>query len=184
MNVKIHKFIDGTVHVPNCGNQMRTWCSATCHSNSRFSRLMQEAKNSHSDSETYKHRFYLFLWASIVSWVGMAVVVSIADAICFDLLGLYYAVALEQVTLTSNYLSLLHVTCTLGYERRKDYGKQKMWGSIGFGIFGISAGYLVDVFSEGQSEKNYNCIFYIMLIMMIFDFIVSMTLKKVYRILK
>lgn len=28
-----------------------------------------------------------FLGASIVSWVGMAVVVSIGDAICFDLLG-------------------------------------------------------------------------------------------------
>lgn len=59
-----------------------------------------------------------------------------------------------------------------------------MWGSIGFGIFGISAGYLVDVFSEGQSEKNYTCIFYIMLIAMILDFIVSATLKKVYGIFK
>ncbi|XP_032671290.1 major facilitator superfamily domain-containing protein 6 [Odontomachus brunneus] len=149
VDVKISKF--DFVHIPNCGNQMRTWCSATCHNNSRFNHLMQEAKNSHYDSETYKHRFYLFLWASIVSWVGMAVVVSIADAICFDLLG---------------------------YERRKDYGKQKMWGSIGFGIFGISAGYLIDVFSGGESEKNYNCIFYMMLIMMIFDFIVSTTLRK------
>lgn len=59
-----------------------------------------------------------------------------------------------------------------------------MWGSIGFGIFGISAGYLVDVFSKGQSEKNYDCIFYIMLVAMILDFIVSATLRKVYRTFK
>lgn len=55
-----------------------------------------------------------------------------------------------------------------------------MWGSIGFGIFGISAGYLVDLVSEGQYEKDYTCIFYIMLIAMIADIIVvAVTLKKV-----
>lgn len=59
-----------------------------------------------------------------------------------------------------------------------------MWGSIGFGIFGISAGYLVDVFSKGQYNKDYACIFYIMLIAMILDIIVSATLRKVRRISK
>ncbi|EFN78694.1 major facilitator superfamily domain-containing protein 6 [Harpegnathos saltator] len=151
VNVRIRTFTDNIAHVPNCGNQMRTWCTVTCHDNIAFNHLLQEAKNSHNDAEIYTQRFYLFLWAAIMSWVGMAVVVSIADAICFDLLG---------------------------YEKRKDYGKQKMWGSIGFGIFGISAGYLVDVFSEGQSEKNYDCIFYMMLVAMILDFIVSTTLRK------
>lgn len=57
-----------------------------------------------------------------------------------------------------------------------------MWGSIGFGIFGISAGYLVDVFSEGRYEKDYSCIFYIMLIAMMLDIVVSATLKKVYKV--
>lgn len=71
-----------------------------------------------------------------------------------------------------------------GYERRSDYGKQKMWGSVGFGILGISAGYLVDVFSEEKYEKDYTCIFYIMLVHMIADIVVSATLKKVYKIFK
>lgn len=57
-----------------------------------------------------------------------------------------------------------------------------MWGSIGFGIFGISTGYLVDVLSEGQSKKDYTCIFYIMLAAMILDIVVSATLKKVRNI--
>lgn len=57
-----------------------------------------------------------------------------------------------------------------------------MWGSIGFGIFGVSAGYLVDVFSKGQYDKDYTCIFYIMLITMIMDIAVSATLRKVCRI--
>lgn len=54
-----------------------------------------------------------------------------------------------------------------------------MWGSIGFGIFGISAGYLVDLFSEGKLQKDYTCIFYIMLVIMVLDIIVSATLRKV-----
>ncbi|XP_014474838.1 PREDICTED: major facilitator superfamily domain-containing protein 6 [Dinoponera quadriceps] len=152
VEVKIRTIQDDSVHPPVCGNRMRTWCTVNC--NQIFvslNNLLKEAKKLNSDAEVYTHRFYLFLSAAIVSWVGMAVVVSIGDAICFDLLG---------------------------YERRKDYGKQKMWGSIGFGIFGISAGYLVDVFSKGQNEKNYDCIFYIMLIAMILDFIASATLRK------
>ncbi|XP_011314216.1 major facilitator superfamily domain-containing protein 6 [Fopius arisanus] len=139
-----------------CNNLVRTSCVASCPGVTVMEALLREAHAASSrvdedtgDQTTYQ--FHLFLWAAIISWVGMAVVVSIADAICFDLLG---------------------------DERRKEYGKQKMWGSIGFGIFGISAGYLVDVFSRGQGVKDYTCIFYIMLIAMIFDMIVSATLKK------
>ena len=54
-----------------------------------------------------------------------------------------------------------------------------MWGSIGVGIFGISAGYLIDHFSEGEDTKDYTCLFYLMLIAMVLDIIVSSTLKKV-----
>nr|XP_012227853.1 PREDICTED: major facilitator superfamily domain-containing protein 6 [Linepithema humile]XP_012227854.1 PREDICTED: major facilitator superfamily domain-containing protein 6 [Linepithema humile]XP_012227855.1 PREDICTED: major facilitator superfamily domain-containing protein 6 [Linepithema humile] len=146
INVKVYQFQDET---PVCGNLLRTPCNAICHDNSAFNHLLQEAKNSHTRHSTYQ--FHLFLWAAIISWIGMAVVVNIADAICFDLLG---------------------------YERRSDYGKQKMWGSVGFGILGISAGYLVDVFSKKTYEKDYTCIFYIMLVHMIGDIIVTATLRK------
>jgi hypothetical protein len=64
-------------------------------------------------------------------------------------------------------------------EKNRDYGKQKMWGSIGVGIFGISAGYLIDLFSKEDEIKDYSCIFYIMLIAMAFDILISSMLKKV-----
>lgn len=54
-----------------------------------------------------------------------------------------------------------------------------MWGSVGVGIFGISAGYLTDLISRGTETKNYSCIFYIMFVNMVFDIIVSTKLKKV-----
>lgn len=104
----------------------------------------------------------------------MAVVVSIADAICFDLLGSYHA-----LSHMATFIKLRLLRYVSGHERRKDYGKQKMWGSIGFGIFGISTGYLIDLSSKGKYEKDYTCIFYIMLVAMIADIVVSATLKKV-----
>lgn len=89
VDVQLHMFLDDAKHVPVCGDQLRTRCRATCHNNSALNHLLQEAEGSRNDMKQYTYHFDLFLWAAIISWVGMAVVVSIADAICFDLLGLY-----------------------------------------------------------------------------------------------
>lgn len=91
VDIRVRKFLDDfTTHVPVCGAQLRTSCTATCHNNTAFNHLLQEAKNAQSDTRHSTYQFHLFLWAAIISWIGMAVVVSIADAICFDLLGSYY----------------------------------------------------------------------------------------------
>jgi len=92
VDVQLRTFLDSTAHVPVCGHQLKTSCIATCHNNA-FINLLQEAKDSQIDRRHSTYQFYLFLWAAIISWIGMAVVVSIADTICLDLLGLYYAVA-------------------------------------------------------------------------------------------
>ncbi|XP_046411024.1 major facilitator superfamily domain-containing protein 6 isoform X1 [Neodiprion fabricii] len=149
--VKNATFSDNVVHTPVCMSQLRTTCSATCPDSSTFTRLLEESSERSSLSQTSTYQFHLFIWFAVVSWIGMAVVVSIGDAICMGLLG---------------------------EDNEKEYGKQKMWGSIGFGIFGISAGYLVDLASIGKLEKDYSSIFYIMLIAMALDVIVSSTLKK------
>ncbi|XP_050600988.1 major facilitator superfamily domain-containing protein 6 [Bombus affinis] len=151
MRIFTAKFSDNIPYTPFCDNYVKTSCLATCHDNPIFNQLLHEVDVPQNSTENSTYQFHSFLWATIISWIGMAVVVSIADAICFNLLG---------------------------NEGRKEYGKQKMWGSIGFGIFGISAGYLVDLFSEGKIQKDYTCIFYIMLVIMIFDIIVSATLRK------
>ncbi|KAG6800459.1 major facilitator superfamily domain-containing protein 6 [Apis mellifera caucasica] len=144
------KFSDA-IYKPACKHYVRTSCIATCYDNPIFNQLLYEIDVSENSTQNSTYQFYSFLWATVISWIGMAVIVSITDAICFNLLG---------------------------NERRNEYGKQKMWGSIGFGIFGISAGYLVDIFSAGKFQKDYTCIFYIMLIIMIFDIIISTTLRK------
>ncbi|XP_076170167.1 sugar baby transporter isoform X2 [Ptiloglossa arizonensis] len=146
------KFKDNIIHKPACENYVKTTCKATCNDNPPFHQLLKEVENSQTNTtQSSMYQFQLFLCITIISWIGMTVVVTIADAICFTLLG---------------------------NERKKDYGKQRMWSSISFGIFGLSAGYLVDTLSEGKFEKDYTCIFYIMLVAMILDIAVSATLKK------
>ncbi|XP_046815965.1 major facilitator superfamily domain-containing protein 6 isoform X1 [Vespa crabro] len=143
-------FSYGNIHRPACKKLLKTSCIASCQ-HPALNELLHESDNYDISPTDFTYQFHFFLWTTIVSWICMAVVVSIADSICFNLLG---------------------------NERRKDYGKQKMWGSIGFGIFGISAGYLVDIFSEGQFQKDYTCIFFMMLVFMILDIIMSARLKK------
>ena len=140
-----------------CNDQFKKFCELSCPKVPWVNKLLKLVANNsepniHKTKKIWTYQFYLFLWAAIISWIGMAVVVSIGDAICFD---------------------------QLGDKRSKDYGKQKMWGCIGFGIFGIGAGYLVDIFSKDEAIKNYSCIFYIMLIAMILDIVVSSKLKNV-----
>lgn len=57
------------------------------------------------------------------------------------------------------------------------YGNQRLWGSIGWGVFSIIAGFMVDSFSESDTNKDYTSVFYLMLGMMVLDLIVSFRLK-------
>jgi MFS_1 like family len=52
-----------------------------------------------------------------------------------------------------------------------------VWGSIGWGIFSMIAGFLVDETSKGQTEKNYAVVFYMALGIILIDFLVCTKLK-------
>lgn len=86
-----------------------------------------------SEAMQYSQFWYFFI-AVAFSWIGMAVVVSVGDAICFDLLG----------------------------KRHELYGRQRLWGAVGFGIFSLMAGSLVDYISGPTIFKNYTIIYYLM----------------------
>ncbi|CAH0559127.1 unnamed protein product [Brassicogethes aeneus] len=63
--------------------------------------------------------FWMFVIFMSFGSIGFNVVNSISDAICFDVIGDEY-----------------------------DYGKQRVWGTIGFGLTALIAGYIVDLFSD------------------------------------
>lgn len=82
------KFKDNIIHKPACENYVKTTCKATCNDNPPFHQLLKEVENSQTNTtQSSMYQFQLFLCITIISWIGMTVVVTIADAICFTLLG-------------------------------------------------------------------------------------------------
>lgn len=95
------------------------------------------------------YQFWTFFSLLMISWAAMAVVVSVGDAICFEMLG----------------------------DKPQRYGHQRLWGSVGWGSFSLIAGLLIDKFSEGRTTKNYAIGFYMMAGLILLDMVVSSKLK-------
>ncbi|XP_068633079.1 uncharacterized protein Sugb [Battus philenor] len=150
------KLPDGSIHYPNCLKKAAfdtdkelfyPSCNIECD-NSTINEWFQSASDSHNNTKQYTRQFWLFFLLMIISWIGQAVVVTFADAICFNLLG-------TQVSL---------------------YGKQRLWGSVGWGIFSLLTGTLIDRFSEG-AYKDYTVAFVLMFVFMFGDVVVSCFIK-------
>ncbi|XP_064212553.1 major facilitator superfamily domain-containing protein 6-A [Tribolium castaneum] len=90
--------------------------------------------------------FWSFIMLMSVGTIGFNIVNSISDAICFDVV-----------------------------DDQNLYGKQRLWGSIGFGATGLIAGYAVDLFSKNHT--NYAAAYVTMLICSMFDLLVCFKLK-------
>ncbi|XP_059489344.1 major facilitator superfamily domain-containing protein 6-A isoform X2 [Neocloeon triangulifer] len=132
--------------IPYCNAQISTSnCHVTCKEP-----VVNEVLHVRTEEASAKSwSFIYFAFLMLTSWISMAVVVSIGDAICFELLG----------------------------SKPANYGKQRVWGSVGWGIFSVLAGFLVDEFSQGRTEKDYSVVFYMCLIILSVDFLFCTRLK-------
>uniref|UniRef100_A0A8D8M315 Major facilitator superfamily domain-containing protein 6-A n=2 Tax=Cacopsylla melanoneura TaxID=428564 RepID=A0A8D8M315_9HEMI len=136
-----------TSHIPTCTSPIDIpGCSVSCDSNEIMSYL-----STLQDDVTDTYQFWLFFAFLSLSWIGMAVVVSLGDTICFELLG----------------------------TEPQKYGKQRLWGAVGWGMCSLLAGFLVDHFSSSALNKNYTPVFYLMLAILLFDTFVSSKIKNV-----
>lgn len=138
-----------TLYCPKDKPMFQSSCQMDC--NDKFFReLLPDSTVINTSSAVALPEFWFFFGLLIISWVGMAVVVSIGDAICFGILG----------------------------DRHHLYGRQRLCGSLGWGIFALLAGLLVDTMSkEGSLDKNYTIVFWMTLIIMGFDMLASTKLK-------
>ncbi|XP_077266783.1 major facilitator superfamily domain-containing protein 6-like isoform X1 [Temnothorax americanus] len=94
------------------------------------------------------------LYTSITFWgfvllmslgnIGFNVSNCISDAICFDVLG---------------------------EGGQMGYGRQRVWGTIGFGVAALLAGYAVDLWSQGEIYKTYTPAFLLVFIFTCIDLI-------------
>ncbi|XP_033342281.1 major facilitator superfamily domain-containing protein 6 isoform X2 [Megalopta genalis] len=108
------------------------------------------------DNFNDKHCLYtsITFWGFIILMslgnIGFNVCNSISDAICFDVLG---------------------------EGGQMSYGRQRVWGTIGFGIAAFLAGYAVDYWSEGKMIKVYTPAFLLIFIFSFFDILCCRKLK-------
>lgn len=58
-------------------------------------------------------------------------------------------------------------------DKHENYGKQRCWGSISWGMFSIFGGILVDYFSDSDIHKNYVPIYYLCLALIICNFVIA-----------
>ncbi|CAB3226044.1 unnamed protein product [Arctia plantaginis] len=146
-----------TTHYPSCASPsahkhkselFQSTCDIRCD-DAVVNEIIEAATDSQtSGSSQYTSLFFIFFFLMITSWVGQAVVVTFADAICFELLG----------------------------SKVSHYGKQRLWGSVGFGTFSLLTGVLIDLFSDG-AYKDYTVAFVLMFIFMLGDVGVSFFLE-------
>ncbi|KAK3919490.1 Major facilitator superfamily domain-containing protein 6 [Frankliniella fusca] len=94
--------------------------------------------------------FWSFVILMALGSIGYNVANSISDAICFDVLG-------------------------EGGEM--GYGRQRVFGAIGFGLSALLAGYVIDLFSTDDSMKNYAPAFLLVLIFGLLDIFTCTKLK-------
>ncbi|KAK4300980.1 hypothetical protein Pmani_026852 [Petrolisthes manimaculis] len=92
--------------------------------------------------------FWLIFILLVIVYGGNACTTTIADTICFSLLG----------------------------SARYKYGQQRMWGSVGWGLVGSVSGALVDVFSRGKATTNYLPALIISAIFFAVNYIVSINI--------
>lgn len=147
---------DRSVRCPKAALANRTF-HLQCRGDGSDSKIMGvlSEPSIYDDEATSLPQFRSFFLALALSWVGMAVVVSVGDAICFDLLG----------------------------EKHQLYGRQRLWGAVGWGVFSILAGWLVDQSSVHQAYKDYSIVFYLMLAAIGPDALVSTCLNVRFSVL-
>lgn len=84
--------VNRDIHESVCSGSKKNFtlpCSVQCPKIPPLNELKKSMDQTKENTSKQVSHWILqwFLGASVVSWVGMAVVVSIGDALCFDLLG-------------------------------------------------------------------------------------------------
>lgn len=67
----------------------------------------------------------------------------------------------------------------LSGDKPNKYGYQRMCGALGWGIFSIISGFLVDLFSKDETLKNYGPVFGIGVALLILSVLVSYSIKAI-----
>lgn len=73
--------------------------------------------------------------------------------------------------------SIMNYVSVTGSGGQMKYGHQRVWGTIGFGITALLAGFAIDQWSAGSPTKDYTPAFIIVLIFAIIDLFCCLQLR-------
>ncbi|XP_022902451.2 major facilitator superfamily domain-containing protein 6-A [Onthophagus taurus] len=144
-----HAIFDNKQYYPNCvdaAHHISTMCDVKCNEFLLNEILKQPTVENNEFYHTYE--FWLVFLFMIIGWVGQAIVVSVTDAVCFAMLE----------------------------NQPNKYGVQRSFGALGWGVFSIISGFMIDTSSSGTS-KYYLPVFYLGASLLIVDFIISLNIK-------
>ena len=97
-----------------------------------------------SCSEIFKFaNYWLIFYVWVVGCLCMTLIATFQDAICHQILG---------------------------EDGDQQFGAQRLWGSVGWGISALFTGYLVDAASDGKLLFDYSIAFKIMFVCFLADF--------------
>ena len=134
----------------------QSFWQATCSNEALFDCFIQCESNLHHDcitvpSHELSRTFWIFFVIFLFCNIFFAPVVSLIDAIAYDTLG----------------------------EKRGCWGRQRMWGTIGFAIFAITSTFIMDMLSKRNPghDIDYSVSFYIFVALCVISAIIAYFLQ-------
>ncbi|GAB6027289.1 hypothetical protein CHUAL_001571 [Chamberlinius hualienensis] len=103
-----------------------------------------------STPEKFNYRIISLWLCMIFAYIGMGVGVSIGDTIILDLL-----------------------------EKKQNFGRERLWGAVGWGLLSVLAGKLVDWYSPDEEYLNFTPGMYVCLTFGIMDVIIILLMKVI-----
>jgi len=138
------KSVEGVYRGLSCYPQtFLTDCFIDCPNNTALNRYLETVEPEEELLDSMN--FWMYGSLVVIAWIALAVVESMADAMCFQTLG----------------------------DEPEMYGRQRLWGTIGWGSFSLISGYCIDTKSQGKLLKDYTPSFYLMAGLLTINLIVS-----------
>ncbi|GIY14179.1 MFS_1_like domain-containing protein [Caerostris darwini] len=144
-----HERLYEPYHLPNCFERLRLDCDVNSTTTCNDDRFHVYGYNHHNSSNNPTLQLCLLGIFTAIIYICNGSLVSLSDAACFNALG----------------------------KKPELYGKQRMFGTIGWGSFALLAGYLNQVFTGVSGKYSYSAGFYMLALLFVIDLLVISKLK-------
>lgn len=159
---------DSLADAANCANETvdgsshTEYCYGTCNNANVMhilaSNLDMDAETEYPRNTAVPTQLWLFVLLMVIAYGSMPVIDSIGYAMCYALLGEHYRICSSMCC--RMFITWCWRSCGLGKNTHR-FGKQRLWGSCGWGAVAMLSGFMVDQMSRGQALKDYSGVFYL-----------------------